>query len=170
MEIASAYDRFAKRSDEAQSLLLLLIRLYIGYRSAVSGWGHWTHFHRTVAVFANLHIPLAKINLALSASTELLGGILLLLGLCSRPVALLMAFNFLVAILSVELSNYSFSWRLLDSAIWNGQTPILQDTAFPFFAAAILILFFGPGRYSIDGMFRRFFRPSTSNWQPATSN
>jgi len=31
----------------------------------------------------------------------------------------------------------------------------LQDTAFPFFAAAILILVFGPGRYSLDGIFRR---------------
>lgn len=162
MGITTAYDRFAKKLDEAQSLLLLLIRIYIGYQATISGWGHWTHFDKTVAYFANdLHIPLAKISVAMSASTELVGGILLLLGLCSRPVALVMAFNFLVAILTVQLSNYGFSFRRLDAAIWRDQTPILQDTAFPFFAAAILILFFGPGRYSLDGIIRRC-RSSTS--------
>jgi uncharacterized membrane protein YphA (DoxX/SURF4 family) len=132
MGITSAYDRFAKKADEAQSLLLLLIRLYIGYQSAVSGWGQWTHFDKTAAYFASLHIPLPKISVAISASTELVGGILLLLGLCSRPVALVMAFNFLVAILSVELSNYGFSWRRLDAAIWNHQTPICRTQPSPF--------------------------------------
>jgi hypothetical protein len=67
-----------------------------------------------------------------------------------------LTFNFLVALLSVELSNYDFSFGKLGSAIWDNQDIVLHDTAFPFLATALIILIFGPGWISVDGVVRRW--------------
>jgi putative oxidoreductase len=148
------YDKAARTADKFQSLLLLLIRAYIGYQSVIAGIGHLENFNKTAAFFAELRIPTPKVSVAMSASTEVAGGALLLLGLASRVVALALAGNFLVAILTVELSNADFSMHGLLSKIWNDQSVIFSDTAFPFFATAVIVLIFGPGWYSIDGLIR----------------
>ncbi len=105
--------------------------------------------------FATLHIPAPKLNVIMSAGTELVGGALLLVGFASRIVALVLTGNFLVAILSVELSNYDFSMKELFQNIWNNQNIVLNDTAFPFFATAVIVLLFGAGVFSIDGLICR---------------
>jgi len=135
--------------SKGQSGLLLLIRLYIGYQCAVAGYGHFTHFHRTVNFFASINIPAPALNVAVSVMTELLGGLLLLLGGASRLVALVLTGNFIVAILAPALSNSDSHEQILH--FWNHQDVILTDTAFPFLVTAVLVLIFGPGWYSIDG-------------------
>jgi hypothetical protein len=54
----------------------------------------------------------------------------------------------------VELSNADFSIHALLNKIWNDQSVVFTDTAFPFFATSVIILIFGPGWYSIDGLIR----------------
>jgi putative oxidoreductase len=155
MKPIALYQNFAKFLDHFQSLFLLLIRIYIGYQAVISGWAHLHHINDTAQFFATLHIPAPKPSVVMSASTELVGGTLLLVGFGSRVVALVLAGNFFVAILTYELSNYDFSMRELLNAIWNNQNIILNDTAFPFFATAVIVLLFGPGWYSLDGIIRR---------------
>ncbi|MGA3068250.1 MAG: DoxX family protein [Tepidisphaeraceae bacterium] len=155
MKPIALYTKFARILDHGQSLFLLLIRIYIGYQSVISGWAHLHHIDQTAQFFATLHIPMPKLNVIISATTELIGGALLLVGFGSRVVALVLAGNFFVAIWTYELSNYDFSTHELLSSIWNNQNILLNDTAFPFFATAVIILLFGPGWFSIDGIIRR---------------
>src|SRR5580658_4942309 len=155
MKLIAPYKKLAHFFENFQSLFLLLIRIYIGYQSVISGWAHLHHIDDTAQFFATLHIPHPRLNVIVSASTELVGGALLLVGFASRIVALILAGNFFVAMLTVELSNYDFSMKELGNAIWNNQNIVLNDTAFPFFATVVIVLLFGPGLFSVDGIWCR---------------
>lgn len=151
------YKRFAGFANKWRSPFLLFIRLYIGYQCIISGWAHLDHLQKTADFFASLHIPFPKLNVIASATTEIFGGGLLIVGFASRLVALLLTGNFIVAMLTVELQQYNFSFAQLGAQIWKDQSPILGDTAFPFLATSIIILLFGPGWLSIDGIIRWIF-------------
>jgi putative oxidoreductase len=152
--VLHGYDLLIKWLNKVQPAFLLFIRIYIGYQSLISGWAHLHHISQTADFFASLHIPFPKANVIMSAITEIVGGLFLLLGFCSRLTALALTGNFLVALFSVQLSNFDFSWGELASKVWNDQSPILNDTAFPFLVTAIIVLLFGPGLLSIDGLLR----------------
>jgi putative oxidoreductase len=148
------YDHFAKFAEKWRSPFLLFIRLYIGYQCIISGWAHLDHLAETTKFFASLHIPFPKLNVIMSATTELFGGALLLVGFASRLVALVLTGNFIVAMLTVELQANNFSYTQLGAQIWKDQSPIISDTAFPFLATTIVILLFGPGWLSVDGIIK----------------
>jgi putative oxidoreductase len=148
------YLHLAGFANKWQSPFLFFIRLYIGYQCIISGWAHLHHIQDTAKFFASLHIPFPELNVIVSATTELFGGALLLVGFASRPVALVLTFNFIIAMLTVQLSNYDSSFHKLGAQIWKDQSPILGDTAFPFLATALIVLIFGPGWLSIDGLIR----------------
>jgi putative oxidoreductase len=156
-KVISGYDALTRWLNYLQPAFLLFIRVYIGYQSLISGWAHLNHINQTAEFFTSLHIPFPKFNVILSASTEVVGGLFLLLGFCSRLTALVLTGNFFVALFSVELSNFDFSWHELAGKVWNDQSPILNDTAFPFLVTAIIVLLFGPGLLSIDGLLRWAF-------------
>ncbi|MDN2661890.1 DoxX family protein [Psychromonas sp. 14N.309.X.WAT.B.A12] len=74
----------------------------------------------------------------LAGSAEFFGGIALILGLLTRPAALLIAFTMLVAIFTAHISNGLF--------ISNGGI----EYALTLFAATLALTFQGAGRFSID--------------------
>jgi putative oxidoreductase len=152
--VTLVYSLLIAFADKLQSPFLLLIRIYIGYQCIISGWAHLHHISETSDFFAKLHIPNPEVSVVFSATTELVGGALLLVGFASRFVGLILTGNFIVAMLTVQLRNYDFSFRELGAAIWKDQNPILNDTAFPFLATAIIILIFGPGWLSVDGLIK----------------
>lgn len=152
--ILGLYKSLICLASALQSPLLLLIRIYIGYQCIISGWAHLHNVASMTAFFTKLHIPMPRANVYISGTTELVGGALLLVGLCSRPVALILTFNFFVAMLSVQLSNFDSSFKALGHQIWLDQSPILGDTAFPFLATALIVLIFGPGWFSMDGLIK----------------
>ncbi len=72
----------------------------------------------------------------MAAATEGIGGILLILGICHRPVCLLLAFTMIVA--SVKLHH--------DKADFQNAASRPIELAFVFASLA----FIGPGKFSID--------------------
>jgi putative oxidoreductase len=118
----------------------------------VSGYEHITHFHNTVDAFKSWKIPAPEVNVALSALTEIIGGGLLLVGFCSRLAGLVLAGNFLVAFLAVNLSDPKYHEMLRH--FWDSQDVLLKDDAFPFLVTAIIVLIFGPGLLSVDGIIK----------------
>jgi putative oxidoreductase len=157
---ARLYNAIPRFFDYGQSPLLLLIRLYIGYQCCISGWGHLHNVEQMVQNFTDWHIPMPRLNVYISGITECVGGALFLVGFLSRLVSLVLAGNFTVAILAVSLSDPVFRPMILH--FWNNPDVIIKDTAFPFLAASILVLFFGPGVVSIDYLIRRFILKSDS--------
>jgi putative oxidoreductase len=150
--ILTYYCRFAALASKLQSPLLLLIRVYIGYQCMISGYAHITHFQNTVEAFKGWNVPMPEINVAFSAITEMVCGALLLLGLAARLISVPLIGNFIVAFLAVNLSDPHYHQLLRN--FWNNQDVLLKDDAFPFLMTAILILVFGPGCLSIDGLLK----------------
>ncbi len=138
-----------------RSPVLLLVRLAWGFQLYESGWGHLTHVEKTARFFQNLHIPYPEVNVYISGTTELVGGILLMLGLFSRLISVPLLFNFCVAYLtaSPESIRELLHFRKPDDFI--------NDSAFPFLVTSLLILAFGPGKISLDALI--FRQPARAN-------
>jgi putative oxidoreductase len=129
-----------------QCLLLLVIRLYFGWQIMHIGWGKLTHLDATTKYFATLpyvgHAP--EFNVILAGLAETVGGILLLLGLWSRFGALALVFTMLVAYVTAEPAALHAFFSNPDK--FTGADPFL------FFAAALLVFCFGPGKIAIDSL------------------
>jgi putative oxidoreductase len=147
------YVSLANKLDSLQPWFLLLLRLYIGYQAMISGWAHLHNIEKTVEFFASLHIPMPRANVYICGYTELIGGGLLLIGLLTRLAAIPFSFSFLIAILSVNLSDPKYREALKN--IIHNQDIVLKDDAFPFLFVGLLLLVFGPGLLSVDGVIKR---------------
>jgi putative oxidoreductase len=125
-----------------QSPFLLLVRLYWGWQFAQTGWGKFNNLEKVTGFFMSLGIPLPGPTAHFIAGLELSGGILLALGLVSRPIALLLATNMLVAYITADREAL-FS-VISDPDKFSGAAP------FTFLIASLIVLIFGPGKLSID--------------------
>lgn len=131
--------------SQLQSPFLLLIRLYWGYGFFMAGKGKLFNLERTAGFFADLSIPFPMANAAAAGATECVGGLLLLIGLGSRLVSLPLAFTMIVA--------YATAHR---EALWIMEE-IIQQEAYTYLMAALLIMVFGPGKFSIDYLLKKKF-------------
>jgi putative oxidoreductase len=139
-------DLLAKIGSCLQSPILLVFRLAWGFQLYESGWAHLTHVDKTADFFRSLHIPFPVANVYLSGTTELVGGILLMLGLFSRVVSIPLFFNFCVAYLTASRGTLEELLHFKSGAM----DDFINDTAFPFLITSLLILAFGPGKISVD--------------------
>jgi putative oxidoreductase len=89
--------------------------------------------------FTQMNIPLPAITAPLVAGLELVGGLLLLFGLFTRPVALLLAIEMLGAAAFVHFRNGFF--------LPNG-----FEFTFILFAASLALVMTGPGELSLDAV------------------
>ncbi|MDF1629802.1 MAG: DoxX family protein [Alcanivoracaceae bacterium] len=91
----------------------LLLRLFLAPVMIAAGWQKAGSFESTVAWFGNddwgLGLPFPALLAALAIATELFGGILLLVGLATRYVAVPLMITMLVAALSVHWHNGWFA-------------------------------------------------------------
>lgn len=142
MNFKSLYHRFAGAADLLQAPLLLVIRLFWGWQFLLTGWGKLAHLDKTAQFFASLNLPAPQVAAAAAGVTECLGGLLLILGLCSRAAGLALTFTMAVAYATAEREALHAIFR--DPDKFTGATPFL------FLFAALLILAFGPGPLSLD--------------------
>jgi putative oxidoreductase len=140
--LRSAYALLVTLVTHLQSPLLLALRLYCGWQFMQTGFGKVTHLSDTTEYFASLHIPLPGLNAAMAGATECVGGTLLLLGLISRLAALPLIATMIVAYLTAEIDTVKVIFSDPDKFI--GATPFL------FLLTSLLVLAFGPGRFSLD--------------------
>lgn len=142
MQIRPVLARFDALAAHLQSPLLLVVRLYWGIAFAQTGWGKLRNLDRTAGFFESLNIPLPKLNAIIAGATECGGGVLLALGLFTRPAAAPLVFTMLVA--------YATADREALMAITSDPDKFLGAAPFLFLFAALLVLAFGPGRWSLD--------------------
>lgn len=148
MKLRPLYEKFESFASWLQSPALLLIRLAWGFQLFESGRGHLTHVEKTAAQFAEWHIPFPTLNVYLSGSVELLGGILLMLGLFSRVVSIPLFFNFCVAYATASPDAVKALFHF-------NPDDFINDAAFPFLVTSLLICAFGPGKISLDALIFR---------------
>ncbi len=117
---------------------LLLLRLGPGVVFLVHGYLKLLggHHDLTVALFLTVNIPLAEAAAWFVGALELAGGAALLVGLLSRPAAILLAVEMAVAIVTVRLPQG-----------FVGATEYEMVIALTCLAIGLL----GPGRLSVEG-------------------
>lgn len=144
---AGIYGWLVKCGKSLQSPFLLAVRLYWGWQFAQTGWGKLQHLPKVTEFFAGLGIPAPAVAAPSIASLELLGGILLALGLGSRLIGLLLTGNMIAAYITAGREN------LL--AVFSNPGKFYGDDAYTFLFAAALIFIFGPGKFAVDELIRR---------------
>jgi putative oxidoreductase len=132
-------------ADRWQEFLLLVGRVMLGAIFVISG----TVKNLGIAPYSTRGWPAEWFFGPLGATVELIGGILILLGIGTRYAALLMMLFMIVA----TLSSHRF-WEFTDPAQFR-----LQQSQFfknvSIFGGFVLVFLTGPGRYSIDRLLRR---------------
>ncbi len=142
------YDRITRPIyPYAQSAFLLFVRLYWGWQLYRTGLGKLRHIDKITEYFESLNIPHAALNARFVGSLELVGGILLILGLTSRLISIPLSINLLVAY--VVADREALMSFFSDPGKFYGADP------YTFLFASVLILIFGPGLFSIDAALRR---------------
>ncbi len=125
-----------------QSPFLLFVRLYWGWQFLQTGWGKVNNLGKVTQFFTNLGIPFPALNAPFIAGLELFGGIFLILGAVSRPMSLLLAIDMLVAY--VVADRDALLSLISDPDKFTGATP------YTFLMASLIVLIFGPGKFSLD--------------------
>jgi putative oxidoreductase len=143
VEIATqAYSISERMLTRLQSPVLLAVRLYWGWQFFQTGLGKLMHMPKVVGFFTTLGIPLPAFNAYFVSTLECVGGALLFFGLGSRVIALPLAIDMLVAYVAADREAL-FS-LFSDPGKFYGADP------YTFLFASVLILVFGPGKFSID--------------------
>lgn len=149
-QLLQVYRRIAAGFSSLQSAMLLTVRLYWGFQFAQTGWGKLHHLGRITAFFASLHIPLPGLTAPFVSALEFVGGILLMFGLFSRPIAFLLACNMFVAYWTADHEALS--------SIFSDPGKFYAADPYTFFFASLMVLIMGAGLYSIDTVLVRRMR------------
>lgn len=112
-----------------QVLGMFLLRVVLGAVFIAHGWAKVSGIEGTIGFFAGLGLPAFMAYVV--AYVEFLGGIALVLGLCTRVAAYLIAAIMVGAIVTVKFAKgfaggYEFDLILLVSALliaWSGSSP-----------------------------------------------
>ena len=89
---------------------------------------------------AKMGMPMPTVFAWCAALAEFLGGLLLALGLLTRPAALALTINMLVAIVGVHLHD----------PVFKGDVPGYKEPALLYLLPFLTLLLTGPGRFSLD--------------------
>lgn len=118
--LVSTYQKAVNGLQQADGIPSLLLRLYLAPVLMQAGWTKFQSFDDTAAWFGNpdwgLGLPFPELLTFLAASTELVGGALLLLGLFTRLISIPLMLTMLVAALTAHIQN---GWlAIADSNSW----------------------------------------------------
>lgn len=116
----------------------LLLRLALGAMFAQSGWGKLQNLERTAGFFGGLGIPAPAFHALLVGNVELIGGVLVAIGLFTRTAALPLAITMVVAIATALLPEVEGPLDFIT----------LNETLY--LALLTWAVTHGPGKWSVD--------------------
>ena len=138
------YDGFIHAVSNIQSLFLLIVRLYWGWQLALNGWGKLHNLDNVTQFFVSLGLPAPGPTALFVSSFELVGGVLLALGLFSRIAALGIAVDMPVAYVTAD--------REALLAFFSNPGKFYNADPYTFLFAGLLILIFGAGKIALDSL------------------
>lgn len=155
------YDRLSPLFSHGQSLFLLVIRLYWGWQLAQSGWGKLHNLVRVTEYFQSINVPMPGATAHFVAALELVGGILLALGLGSRLISAVLTVNLLAA--------YWYGDHEAFLAFFSDPGKFYAADPFTFLFVSLIVLLFGPGYLSLDALIRKLVHAPVSSTPAAAS-
>ncbi|HIP12359.1 MAG TPA: DoxX family protein [Arcobacter sp.] len=140
MCIKDKYLQFSSLSENLSSLSLLTARVVVAYGFYEPAMQKWGNIENVANWFASMGIPMPLLNAYMAATTEILGVVLLTLGLLTRVISIPLIVIMIVAVLTVHLPN-GFS---------------AGDNGFeiPLYYGLFLMIFLshGAGKFSLDNL------------------
>jgi putative oxidoreductase len=138
MKLKEFYMDFTHVTDFLKPLSLLFARLIVAYGFYTPAMNKFNDIEGVAEWFGSIGIPFPLLNTYMAASTEILGVVLLTLGLFTRAISLPLIIVMIVAIVTVHLPN-GFS---------------AEDNGFeiPLYYMLFLFIFVsnGAGKFSLD--------------------
>ena len=141
--LASRATRLLDALHAARWLGPLVLRLVFGYFWLETGIAKVHNLDGFTQRFVGWGIPFPAFSAGLSAWTELLGGLLLMLGLCTRLVCIPMLINMAVAVTLVVSSNLM------------GLDDYVEADEIVYSLIFFWLLMAGPGKASLDTLLAR---------------
>jgi len=144
-----AYSLLVSGGNSLQSLFLLFVRLYWGWQFAVDGWGKLHNLPKVIEYFSSLGLPAPGPTAFFVSILELVGGVLLAIGLGSRLIALMLTVNMTMAYITGD--------REALRSIFSDPDKFSAAAPFTYLMASLVVLIFGPGRFSLDYLIDRWW-------------
>jgi putative oxidoreductase len=126
-----------------RDLAALVGRVLLAVLFIISGYGKIGGFDGTVQALAGKGMPLPTVAAAIALAIEFLGGLMLAVGWKARWVAV-------VIVLFTIAASFLFHdfWNLADAARRTNQVMFMKNIAI--IGGLLMVVAFGPGRYSVD--------------------
>ena len=161
MCIKDIYKEFTRLSEYTSSAGLLFLRLILAYTFFAPAMTKWADIGAVAQWFEYMGIPFPTLNAYMAAGTEVLGVVLLTLGLLTRFISIPLIVIMFVAIATVHGTNgfafvneaVSFTDAYVNGELVNGTIIQLQN-GYELVLYYILMLFVlvgqGAGKFSLD--------------------
>jgi putative oxidoreductase len=136
------YRLLIRAGDSLQSPFLLAVRLYWGWQFIQDGWGKLHNLEKVTEFFTSLGLPAPGLTATFIGGLELVGGVLLAIGLGSRLIALLLTGNMLTAYITAD--------REALFSVFSDPDKFYGASPYTYLFASLIVLIFGPGKFSMD--------------------
>jgi putative oxidoreductase len=144
--------------NRLQSPFLLLLRIYFFWQLFQTGQGKLTNLGKVSDYFASLGIPLPGVSATITGLFETFGSLLLIVGLASRLTAIPITVVMIVAYLTGDFEAVT--------KFFSDPDKFVKADPFPFLFTALIILVFGPGAFSLDGLIARLMGQKPASRSP----
>ena len=154
-KVLRMYDGFVSAASSLQSpFLLLFVRLFWGWEFMEDGWGKLHNLPKVTEYFASLNLPAPGTTALFVSIIELVGGVLLAVGLFSRLTGLVLTVNMLTAYVTGD--------REALLSIFTAPDKFSAAAPYMYLFASLVVLIFGPGTFALDTLLRRAVRGKPS--------
>ncbi len=124
----------------------LVARISVGWVFVESGWGKLHHLDKVEAFFTGLQLPAPAFQAHLVATTEFVGGLLLLGGLLSRLASVPLSIIMIVAIATAKADEL------------HGFSDLIGFSEYLYLLLLFYVLVQGPGGLALDSILSRMLK------------
>ena len=134
------YNKFVEGTEKLRDIPLLLFRLIVAYGFYEPAMMKLKNLSGIAEWFGSMNYPLPGVSAFLAMITEVLGVILITLGLGTRVIAVPLMFVMVIAIFTVHISN---GFAAGDNGF---EIPLY------YFLMLFALVVYGSGKYSVDSL------------------
>jgi putative oxidoreductase len=135
-------------SEKIREEVLLVARILLVVLLLVFGWGKLTDYSGTVAYMAQTGAPIPPLSAVVAIVMEFFVSIAVILGVFTRPLAVLLA---LYALASALIGHHY--WTMTGAARFENMINFYKNISI--MGGMFLLYVTGAGKYSLDALFRR---------------
>jgi putative oxidoreductase len=130
-------------ADSAKASLLLVARILMMLLFVIFGWEKLTEFQGTVGYFGKIGVPMPAFATLIAVVMEFFVGLALILGVLTRPLAIVLA----VYTLGTALLGHHF-WTMSGMDRVGAEINFFKNISI--IAGLLLLYLTGAGKYSVD--------------------